>query len=68
MLTVSPVTPPMQELVLPIVKEVTAAVGEKALEGLAAAVSVAALPVALTLALILPRPRHPVSRSHTCRQ
>jgi hypothetical protein len=52
-LVVSPATPPMQELVLPTVEEVTAAVGEKVLEGLAAAASVAALPVALTLALIL---------------
>ena len=43
----------MEELVLPTVEEVAAAVGEKALEGLAAAASVAALPIALTLALIL---------------
>jgi hypothetical protein len=52
-LVVSPITPPMEELVLPTVEEVAAAVGEKALEGLAAAASVAALPVALTLALLL---------------
>lgn len=52
-LVVSPITPPMEELVLPTVEEVAAAVGEKALEGLAAAASVAALPIALTLALIL---------------
>jgi hypothetical protein len=53
LLVVSPITPPMEELVLPTVEEMAAAVGEKALEGLAAAASVAALPVALTLALIL---------------
>ncbi len=52
-LVVSPATPPMEELVLPTVEEVAAAVGEKALEGLAAAASAAALPIALTLALIL---------------
>lgn len=52
-LVVSPITPPMEELVLPTVEEVAAALGEKALEGLAAAASVAALPVALTLALLL---------------
>lgn len=52
-LVVSPITPPMEELVLPTVEEVAAVVGEKALEGLVAAASVAALPVALTLALLL---------------
>jgi hypothetical protein len=52
-LIVSPVTPPVQELVLPTVEEVAAVVGEKALEGLAAAAAVAALPLALTLALLL---------------
>ena len=52
-LLVSPATPPMEELVLPTVEEVAAAVGEKALDGLAAAASATLLPVALTLALIL---------------
>jgi hypothetical protein len=52
-LVVAPAIPPMEPLVLPTIEEVAAAVGEKALEGLAAAASVAALPIALTLALIL---------------
>jgi hypothetical protein len=52
-LVVSPATPPLEELVLPTVEEVAAVVGEKVLEGLAAAASAAALPVALTLALLL---------------
>jgi hypothetical protein len=53
LLVVAPAIPPMEPLVLPTIEEVAAAVGEKALEGLAAAASVAALPIALTLALIL---------------
>jgi hypothetical protein len=52
-LVVAPATPPMEPLVLPTMEEVAAVMGEKALEGLAAAASVAALPIALTLALIL---------------
>lgn len=53
-LVVAPATPPLVEkLVVPTVEEVAAAVGEKALEGLAATAAAAALPVALTLALLL---------------
>lgn len=51
-LDVAPATP-LQELVLPTGEEVAAAVGEKAVEGLAATASAALLPIALTLALIL---------------
>ncbi|MGI4832996.1 MAG: type VI secretion system tube protein TssD [Janthinobacterium lividum] len=54
LLGVPPVlTPPATPLVLPTVEELAAAVGEKALEGLAAVGTAVALPIALTLALIL---------------
>ncbi len=52
-LVVAPAPPLVEKLVVPTVEEVAAAVGEKALQGLAATASAAALPVALTLALLL---------------
>lgn len=48
-----PVVPPAVPFVLPTVEEVAAVVGEKALEGLAAAGTAVATPVALALGLIL---------------
>jgi len=54
LLGVPPVlTPPATPLVLPTVEELAAAAGEKVLEGLAAVGTAVALPIVLTLALIL---------------
>jgi hypothetical protein len=48
-----PPAAPLEELVLPTVEELAVTAGEKGLEALAAIGTVAALPIALTLALIL---------------
>jgi hypothetical protein len=48
-----PPTTPLEELVLPTVEELTVVAREKALEGLAAIGTAVALPVVLTLALLL---------------